>query len=547
MNRSPYPRVPCWCVSAIMALLLAAPALLRAQANPADAATDQAVVNTAPVNVDGRQLFLVRGVTSFPAAERAAVIRRKIIAAARNREIAPEHITITELPDRSNILAGETQLMGVFDVDGDIEGLDKKLAASVYRQIIIRAIEQYRTERSPPVLLRNSGYALVATLLMALLLWGTVRLFRWLDGWTIRHVQSNIETLGHKSHELIQAAAVWKAFAGLLRALRILIILLLIYFYLNTVLGLYPWTRPVALVLFDLVLNPLESLGRGFLASIPSLAFLVILFLLVRYIIKATRLFFDGVASGRIKLRTFDPDWAVPTYRITRLLIIAFSLVVAYPYIPGSDSGAFKGVSLFLGVIFSLGSSSFIANMLAGQAMTYRGAFKKGDRVKIDDVVGLVEDIKLMVTRIRTPKNEIVVVPNSNILNTNVTNFSTLAREQGLILHTVVGISYEVPWRQVEAMLLLAAERTEGLKKEPKPFVLQLSLGDFAVNYELNVYCADETRMLALYSALHRNILDVFNEHGVQIMTPAYEGDPEIPKVVPPAEWYATPAGKPGA
>jgi small-conductance mechanosensitive channel len=206
---------------------------------------------------------------------------------------------------------------------------------------------------------------------------------------------------------------------------------------------------------------------------------------------------------------------------------------------------AFKGVSVFAGVLLSLGSSSFIANSIAGLSMTYRAAFHEGDRIKVGDVVGTVEEIKLMVTKVRTPKNEQVIIPNSNILNDNVTNYSHMARRDGVILHTVVGIGYDTPWRQVEAMLLLAAERTAGLKQDPPPFVLQQGLGDFAVNYELNAYSDQEHRMPALYSALHANIQDVFNEHGVQIMSPAYEADPADPKIVPPEKWFEEPAKKP--
>ncbi len=169
---------------------------------------------------------------------------------------------------------------------------------------------------------------------------------------------------------------------------RVFTLIVLSYFYLNTALGLFPWTRPVALVLFDLVLNPIESLWGGFVESLPDLAFLAILFLVLHYLFKLIRMFFSQVARGRIKLQNFDPDWAFPTHKIVRFLIIAFAIVIAYPYIPGSDSMAFKGVSVFIGVIFSLGSSSFIANVMAGLSMTYRGAFKEGDRVMIDDVVG---------------------------------------------------------------------------------------------------------------------------------------------------------------
>jgi small-conductance mechanosensitive channel len=215
---------------------------------------------------------------------------------------------------------------------------------------------------------------------------------------------------------------------------------------------------------------------------------------------------------------------------------------VAYPYVPGSGSDAFKGISIFIGVVLSLGSTSAIANIVAGYMMTYRRAFRIGDRVKIGAAVGDVVETRLQVTRLRTVKNEEVIVPNSTILNNEVVNYSSLARNEGLILHPTVGIGYETPWRQVEAMLLEAAGRTRGLMADPPPFVRQASLGDFAITYELNVHCDDPQAMNALYTELHRNILDVFNEFGVQIMTPAYEGDPEQPKLVPKERWFAAPA-----
>jgi small-conductance mechanosensitive channel len=249
--------------------------------------------------------------------------------------------------------------------------------------------------------------------------------------------------------------------------------------------------------------------------------------------------------QGTITLANFDREWAWPTYRIIRVLIIAFALVVAYPYIPGSGSEAFKGVSLFLGIIFSLGSSSVIASVIAGYSMTYRRAFKVGDRIQVNDLTGDVVEMRPLVTRLRTIKNEEIVVPNALILNSHVMNYSTLAQSSGLILHTTIGIGYETPWRQVEAMLRAAAERTPGLLKEPPPFVFQKSLGDFAVTYELNVYCDNPQAMGMLYTALHQNILDVFNEYGIQILTPAYEGDPEQPKVVPKGKWFMAPATNP--
>ena len=256
------------------------------------------------------------------------------------------------------------------------------------------------------------------------------------------------------------------------------------------------------------------------------------------------RLFFEAVERGTVTLQNFDADWAAPTYKIVRLGIVAFALIVAYPYIPGSESEAFKGISLFIGIVFSLGSSSAIANIIAGYMMTYRRAFKIGDRVKIGDAIGDVIQTRLQVTHLKSFKNEEIVIPNSQILSTDVINYSSLARTQGLILHTDVGIGYEVPWRQVEAMLMAAAARCAPPASEPpRAFVRLKQLGDFAVSYELNVYCSDVALMLPLYGAMHRHILDVFNEYGVQIMTPAYEGDPPEPKIVPPKDWYHRASG----
>ncbi len=278
-------------------------------------------------------------------------------------------------------------------------------------------------------------------------------------------------------------------------------------------------------------------MGNGILHFLPSLAFLIVIFLVTRYLLKLIKLLFTGLQNGDIVIKNFYPDWAMPTFRILRILVIAFALVIAYPYIPGSSSSAFKGVSVFVGLLLSLGSSSFISNVIAGYSLTYRRAFKRGDRIKVNDSDGFVEDQSLLVTRLRSLKAEEIVIPNSVMINSSIINYTSRAKEQGLVMHTVVGIGYETPWRQVDAMLKLAADRTEGLLKDPPPYVLKLSLGDFAVNYEINVFCSDVSRMHFLYNDLHQNILDVFNENNVQIMTPAYVMDPPEPKVVPEDQW----------
>jgi small-conductance mechanosensitive channel len=348
--------------------------------------------------------------------------------------------------------------------------------------------------------------------------------------------------------QLVQSRQLWLAVRALVNLGTTLTMLVIAYLHLSSVLRLYPWTRQLADDLFLLFLHPLEVMGQAVLGAVPDLTFVLVLVLVARYVLRALHLLFEGIGTGTVHFDGFDPEWAQPTYKIVRILVVAFTVVVAYPYIPGSDSQAFKGVSLFLGVIFSLGSSSVISNVIAGYTMTYRRAFRLGDRIQVGDVTGFVTEASLLVTRVRSVKNEEIVIPNSQILNGAVTNYSTLAREDGVILHTTVGIGYETPWRQVEAMLLLAADRAKGAEKSPPPYVLQKSLGDFCVVYEINAYCRDANAIARTYTELHRNILDVFNEYGVQIMTPAYEGDPEVAaKVVPRDQWFLGPATPPPA
>jgi small-conductance mechanosensitive channel len=252
------------------------------------------------------------------------------------------------------------------------------------------------------------------------------------------------------------------------------------------------------------------------------------------------------VEKGNITFSGFYPEWAKPTYKIARFVVIALAAVVAFPYFPGSESPAFKGISIFLGVLLSLGSSSTVSNIIAGLDMTYRRAFLYGDWVKIGDLTGEVTRVRLLVTHLRTFKNEEVVIPNAIIQNSHVTNYSSLAREQGLILHTAVTIGYSTPWRQVHAFLLQAAEKTAGILRNPPPFILQTSLDDFYVRYELNAYTDAPQDMPTIYSDLHLNIQDAFNEYGVQIMSPHYIDDPKSPAVVPRERWYEPPAINPG-
>lgn len=501
-------------------------------------------ISKAYVILDGYNLFFVGGISSHPAETRAKSISDRIETIAKDYSVSPESMKVITNPDGyDEILLNELLILRVFGSDASVEGISRSTLSFGVKTRIIKAIYTYRYERKNEVLTKNALYAAAAILIGLIILVIIHFIIKRINLLIEGSLKTKIEQLESKSFQLIRSNQILVTLSGFIKSLKFFLSLVVIFFTAQYVLSLFPWTRFISSSLLEYFIKPFGDFGIALVNFIPDLAFLVVIFFITRYFLKILKLFFYGIRQGTITFTGFDPEWAVPTYKIVRLLLIAFAIIVAYPYIPGSESAAFKGVSLFIGVLFSLGSSSVIGNLIAGYTMTYRKTFKIGDVVQVESNIGEVVDIKLFVTRLRTPKNEEVIIPNSLILSNNVVNYSTLAKDKGLILHTTVGIGYETPWRQVEGMLKLAADLTKGVLKEPAPFILQKSLGDFAVTYELNAYTNNPLSRAKTYTELHQNILDVFNENNVQIMTPAYEGDPEIPKVVPKKDWFTPVAG----
>ncbi len=494
------------------------------------------------VRIDGRVLFPVRGLVAYPASQRAADIAGRIRDAARDPAVRGEDVRWQMTPDGVEIHAGDSRIVLLVDLDAALARASLEQIAPIYSERIRGAIEEWRAARDATRLLVSVAFVIAGAALLVGLLLLLRRLYRGFESAFDRRWARRIRKLETQSTRLIRAERVRDSVLGVVRLALLLLGLLLVYLYLNASLGAFPWTRAIAESLLAWFVNPVVAIGRGILEAMPGLVFIVVAWYFTRFLLRTIRAFFEGIERGKTVLQGFDSDWARPTYRLVRLMILVLFLVMIFPYIPGSSSDAFKGISLFMGVVLSLGSSSVISNIIAGYSMTYRKAFRVGDRIRVGDEIGDVEETRLLTTRLRTPKNETVVVPNTEILTRSVTNYSTLAGKEGLILHTTVGIGYETPWRQVEAMLLEAARRTPGLESAPPPFVLQKLLGDFAVVYEINAHTRDARRMNATYTALHANILDVFNEYGVQIMTPAYEGDPAVPKLVRREDWFAAPA-----
>ncbi|HXD19845.1 MAG TPA: mechanosensitive ion channel domain-containing protein [Vicinamibacterales bacterium] len=533
---------------ALLALATVATLMAGSQARAQQGAdpASEVEIATAPVTLDGAVLFHVRGVASFPAPVRARRIEERLAAVAADPAASLDSFRIADTGSATRILAGAETIMMVVDADAQLEQVSRADLAASHLARLRQAAADYRAARSPAAIRRSIIMAAVGTLVLALVIGGLVVFWRWLDPVLTRRLEARIHTVHIQSFEVMRAERIWSALRSGVVAVRTIVFLAVALAYLGFVFARFPWTRGLPDGMAAFALGPVRVIGGGVAGAVPSLIFLTVLFIVMRMALRVVRFFFDAVAQGSVTLPNFDRDWAEPTYKIVRTAIVAFTLIVAYPYVPGSQTEAFKGISIFIGIVFSLGSSSAISNILAGYMLTYRRALKIGDRVKIGTAVGEVIATRLQVTHLRSMKNEEIIIPNSQIMAAEVLNYSSLSRARGLILHTDVGIGYEVPWRQVEAMLMAAAGRTAGLCLEPRPFVLEKQLGDFAVMYELNVYCRTVEAMPQLYAELHRNILDLFNEHGVQIMTPAYEGDPLTPKVVPRGDWYAAPAVRPG-
>ena len=498
----------------------------------------------APVILDGRTVFYVRAtVKSITPQGRAQGIAERIRKLATDPYFRSDSITITDTDISTDISTGDTIITIIFDVDAQAEGRSRQELGAERAQQIKTAIQQYRQDHSTRNILKASGLALLTTIVFLALLVVTQKLYRYSRARLLAWIDKDSGAL-LKKYEQLHSQQIKAAILSSLKLPRLIAVLFLVYFYVGVVFSFFPGTRDYAGLLLAYVIGPLNVIWQAVKHEIPKLFFILILVVLVRYVVKLLRLLFRGVEAGTIEFSGFYPEWAMPTFKLAKILVIVFALTVVYPYIPGSGSDAFKGVSLFLGLLISLGSSSFVGNVIAGLTMTYMRAFKIGDRVMIEDFIGDVIETSMQVTHIRTPKNEIISVPNSKIINSHVINYSALAREKGLILHTTVGIGYDSPWRQVRAMLLLAAEKTSGVLKDPAPFVFQKSLGDFCVTYELNVFTDDALLMGRIYSDLHKNIIDIFNEYQVQIMTPNYEGDPKQPALVQKDNWYAAPANQ---
>ncbi|MDD2272555.1 MAG: mechanosensitive ion channel family protein [Desulfuromonadaceae bacterium] len=475
------------------------------------------------VMLSGKPVLSIKTrVLSFSPEDRAKTISSRLERLAKDPLFQPSLLKVVDSENTSDIISGDMVVMSVAEADALAEGKTRLMLAEEDAAKIRAAVEARNKEYSMNSLLFGALYSLLATLALVTAL---VLINHFLPK-LITKLESlrgtYIRSIRFQSIEILNEARIVAVITSLIRGTRFVLLLGLLYLYIPLVLSFFPWTHGMATKLLDYILTPIEKVGMSVISYLPKIFFLIVIITIAHYIIKFIKFLFSEVGKQTISIPGFYSDWAEPTFKIVRFLIIAFAAVVAFPYLPGSDSPAFKGVSVFLGVLFSLGSTSAVSNIVAGVILTYMRAFKIGDRVKIADTIGDVVEKTLLITRIRTIKNVDITVPNAMVLGSHITNFSSSAHEYGLILNTTVTIGYDAPWRRVHELLIEAAVATENILELPAPFVFQTSLDDFYVSYQINAYTEKPSVMARTYSDLHQNIQEKFNEAGVEIMSPHY-------------------------
>lgn len=484
-------------------------------------------------------LFIYSKLGSFSAQERAEAISKRIKKVSSNLRFKPDSLKIVEAETTIDLVFGETIIMSISENDAIWNNSSKLEYAKKCHLIISNSMLSYKSETSFATLAKEIGLAILVLIILGTLISLIRRLFKWTATKIQIQEEKRIKGIKIKNYTLFDAKKQVQALLTINNFLKWVFILILVYIALPILFGIFPWTKNFANTLLDYILDPLKNIALGLWNYLPNLITIIVIVIVFRYVLKGIGFLKDEIEKGDLSIPGFYADWANPTYQIVRVVVIAFMLVVIFPYLPGSDSPVFQGVSVFLGVLFTFGSSGSLSNIVAGLVLTYMRLFKIGDRVKIGEIVGDVIEKSLLVTRIKTIKNEIISIPNSTVMSSHTINYSSETVDKGLILHTTVTIGYDVPWKDMHQALLNAADRTDLLLKEPLPFVLQTSLDDFYVSYQINAYTKEANKQATIYSQLHSNIQDCCNEVGIEILSPHYRAERDGNMTTIPANYLS--------
>ena len=476
-----------------------------------------------PVVFHGDTLFsLYDYLGPFTAGDRVSALEGRLTDLVRKTGFTADSISSRAGRGSVRVAYRDTTIYTLTPLDIAAAGFrNAAQAASTHREILRSSLQSHQ-KFTLVNFLKEIGLIAIVVLVSIGLIWLINRGFRIIQVRIIRSSDRLIRRFKLHDFHIISVDRQIGFVRWVINILRIVFILVVLYLALPVIFSIIPGMEHIARTLIGYFVNPLQSGAQALIGYIPEMITIVIIIYVTRLLLRAMHSIARDVASERLAIKGFYPDWALPTYTIMRVIVYIFAFVLMFPLLPGSESRVFQGVSVFLGLLISLGSQSAIGNMIAGIVITYMRAFNVGDRVKIGATVGDVLERSMLVTRLRTIKNEVVTIPNSEILNNQTINYTSDQKQGGLVLYTSVTIGYDVPWRTVENLLKEAAARTNGLKAEPAPFVLQTSLDDFYISYQLNAYTDQERLAALIYSDLHANIQDVFKDANVEIMSPHY-------------------------
>ncbi len=527
--------------------LVATAAPLRAQdgqdtttvATPDSLSAPQVGSSTAAPIVIGTDtvatLYGVSGVLT-PSERAGNVVRR--LQDLRLRRVPADSVVVVSDADGSRVWVAGTAVLAV--TQGDAEGLGVSLdaATSLYADAMRTALDIPIVRGTPRELLIAVGLVLLSTILLVILWRLLAELEPKFAGAVSTAIRKRVTSIRFQKLELATGDDIDRVVKWTVWALRVAVSIALVVLYLPLAFSFFPGTRGIAIWLLSLIWDPIRAAGIA--AANYAGEHLVNIVLIVVITWKGIQLleaFFKAIAQKRIRFRNFYPDWAKPTFQILRVLILAFALILIWPHLPNSDSAAFQGVAAFLGLLLTFGSAGAVSNMVGGLVMIYMRPFQDGDRVQISDTTGDIVERGLLVTRVRTPKNVVVTIPNAQVLSSHLINYSRAARREGIYLHTKVTIGYDIPWPRVHEALLAAARKVDEVLAEPGPFVLQTALTDYTVEYELNAATDQPEKMGMIYSELHREIQTEFAKADIEITSPAFHAIRDgNTSTVPPVE-----------
>jgi small-conductance mechanosensitive channel len=483
---------------------------------------------------------------SFTPEARAHALSERLQVLSDDYFFNPDSLKIISSDFTIDISYKDDVIKSITELDAIWENTSELELAKKYREDIISAVKKYKTDHSVKTIVRDISLAVLVLVVLTVLIYLISKFFRWIKN-KIEHGRGiKYKGVKFRNYEFLDTNRQMNVIFSALNILQWICILLSIYMTLPVLLGIFPWTGGLAAKLISYFLDPTKKILISIWYYLPNLLTIVVLVIFFRYLLRILGFFKTEIEKGRLKIPGFYVDWANPTFQIIRVLVFAFMLIIIFPYLPGSNSPIFKGVSVFLGVLFTFGSAGALGNVVSGLVLTYMRAYKIGDRVQIGQVTGDVMEKSLLVTRIKTIKNEIVSIPNSTVMASHTTNYSADAAEHGLILHTSVTIGYDTPWRQIHELLIKAALATDLIEKTPAPFVFQERLDDFYVAYQINAYTRVPNQQHITYSLLHQHIQDAFNEAGVEIMSSHYSNIRDGNKSTVPSDHlpkdYVTPS-----